>query len=77
MIAAQCRAARALLKLGVRELAEQSQTSTNTVVRLESGAALHARTVAAIRAALEAAGVEFLDAEDGRGPGVRLAVPQP
>jgi transcriptional regulator with XRE-family HTH domain len=31
----------------------------------------HARTLAAIRAALEAAGVEFI-AENGGGPGVRL-----
>jgi len=35
------------------------------------GEALYERTVVAIRAALKAAGVEFI-AENGGGPGVRL-----
>ena len=39
--------------------------------RLERGESLYARTVEAIRAALEAAGVEFIP-ENGGGPGVRL-----
>jgi transcriptional regulator with XRE-family HTH domain len=63
--------ARAALELGVRELAEAAQVSTNTVTRLERGESLQPRTVSAIRAALEAAGVEFI-AENGGGPGVRL-----
>jgi transcriptional regulator with XRE-family HTH domain len=67
----QCKMARAATGLGVRELAEASQVSADTIVRFEKGDELRPRTVAAIRAALEAAGVEFI-AENGGGPGVRL-----
>ena len=63
--------ARAALELGVRELAKAAKVSTNTVTRFERGEELRERTVDAIRAALEAAGVEFI-AENGGGPGVRL-----
>ncbi len=67
----QCRMARAALGLGVRELAKAADVSTNTVTRLEAGEELKPRTVAAVRQALEAAGVLFIDA-DVEGPGVRL-----
>jgi DNA-binding XRE family transcriptional regulator len=70
----QCKMARAGLGLGVRELAEQAGVSTNTIARLERGEELQPRTLAAIRSALEAAGVEFI-AENGSGPGVRLKKP--
>ncbi len=70
MTPAQCRMARAALEMGVKELAEKASVSTNTIVRLERGEALKDRTIAAIRAALEASGVEFI-AENGGGPGVR------
>jgi transcriptional regulator with XRE-family HTH domain len=63
--------ARAALEIGVKELAEKASVSTNTIVRLERGEALKDRTIAAIRAALELAGVEFI-AENGGGAGVRL-----
>ena len=63
--------ARAGLGLGVRELAEAAKVSTNTITRFEAGEELRERTVDAIRAALEAAGAEFI-AENGGGPGVRL-----
>jgi transcriptional regulator with XRE-family HTH domain len=63
--------ARAALELGVRELAEMAKVSTNTLTRFERGEPLRDRTIDAIRAALEAAGVEFI-AENGGGPGVRL-----
>jgi transcriptional regulator with XRE-family HTH domain len=63
--------ARAALELGVRELADAAKVSTNTVTRFERGEPLRERTVDAMRAALEAAGVEFI-AENGGGPGVRL-----
>ena len=69
MTAAQCRMARAALKLGVRELAALAEVSPNTIARLERGEALYQRTITAIRAALEAAGVEFTN---GEAPGVRL-----
>ncbi|MGC1861895.1 MAG: transcriptional regulator [Methylocystis sp.] len=71
MTPAQCRMARAALEIGVKELAEKASVSTNTIVRLERGEALKDRTIAAIRAALESAGVIFVE-ENGEGPGVRL-----
>jgi transcriptional regulator with XRE-family HTH domain len=64
--------ARAALQLGVRELAEAADVSPTTITRLERGESLYPRTVEAIRAALEAAGVEFTD---GEAPGVRLRRP--
>jgi len=71
LTAEQSRMARAAIMLGVRELAERAGVSTNTITRLERGEALFPRTLAAIRTALESAGVEFI-AENGGGPGVRL-----
>ena len=66
--------ARAALDLGVRELAALASVSPDTVARLERGETLRERTVSAIRAALESAGVEFI-AENGGGAGVRLKKP--
>jgi transcriptional regulator with XRE-family HTH domain len=63
--------ARAALGLGVRELAERAKVSPDTIARLERGEVLRERTVDAVRAALEGAGVIFV-AENGEGPGVRL-----
>ncbi len=63
--------ARAALNIGIREVAAMAKVSTNTITRLERGETLYSRTVDAIRAALEAAGVEFIE-ENGGGPGVRL-----
>ncbi len=63
--------ARAGLGLGVRDLAELAGVSTNTVTRFERGEPLKARTVDAIRRALEASGVKFIE-KNGGGPGVRL-----
>ena len=71
MHAVQSRMARAALGWGVRELAAASKVSPDTIARLERGETLYPRTVAAIRAALEAAGVEFIE-ENGGGLGVRL-----
>lgn len=67
----QSKMARAALGLTVRGLGELAGVSHDTVVRLERGEDLKPRTVEAIRAALEAAGVIFID-ENGEGPGVRL-----
>jgi transcriptional regulator with XRE-family HTH domain len=66
--------ARAGLGVGVRDLAKIAEVSTNTISRLERGEAIYPRTLAAIRAALEAAGVEFI-AENSGGAGVRLKTP--
>lgn len=71
MNATQCRMARAALALGVRDLAKLASVSPDTIARLERGEDLRESTVAAIRAALEAAGVEFIP-ENGGGAGVRL-----
>jgi transcriptional regulator with XRE-family HTH domain len=70
----QCRMARTALGMGVRELAAAAEVSTQTVVRFEKGEQLRQGTVDALRAALEAAGVDFI-AENGGGPGVRLRKP--
>ncbi len=65
----QSKMARAALDLGVRELAEIAKVSPDTIARFERGEELKERTVEAIQAALEAAGVEFTN---GGQPGVRL-----
>lgn len=72
--ALQCRMARAALLLGVRELAALAKVSPSTIARFETGELLKERTVDAIRAALETAGVEFIP-QNGGGPGVRLKNP--
>ena len=71
MNAAQCKMARAATGLGVRDLASLAGVAQATVSRLERGETIRPRTVAAIRTALEGAGVVFL-AENGNGPGVAL-----
>jgi transcriptional regulator with XRE-family HTH domain len=74
LTAAQSRMARAALGLGVRDLAKAAGVSPDTVARLERGEELRPATVAAIRAALEAAGAVFIP-ENGGGAGVRLRAP--
>ncbi|MFI0847778.1 helix-turn-helix domain-containing protein [Mesorhizobium sp. IMUNJ 23232] len=71
MQSVQCKMARVALGLGVRELAALASVSPDTIARLERGEPLKESTVAAIRTALEAAGVEFIP-ENGGGAGVRL-----
>lgn len=71
MLAVQCKMARAALAWGVRQLAEAAKVSPDTVARFERGEELRERTVDAMRAALEKAGIEFI-AENGGGAGVRL-----
>jgi predicted transcriptional regulator len=63
--------ARAALRLGVRDLGKLAGVAPATIARLERGEGCYARTIAAVRVALERAGVEFI-AENGGGPGVRL-----
>jgi predicted transcriptional regulator len=70
----QVRAARALLRIEQKDLASASGVSLPSIKRLEAHPgplAAQPRTVAAIRAALESAGVEFIP-ENGGGAGVRL-----
>jgi ribosome-binding protein aMBF1 (putative translation factor) len=71
---AQIRAARALLRWSALDLARKSSVGVNTIRRAEvaeEGTSLTAANELAIRRALEAAGVEFIE-ENGGGPGVRL-----
>jgi len=75
----QVRAARALLRWEQRDLAVASKVSLPSIKRLETIPGLlgaQARTIDALRAALEAAGVMFI-AENGGGPGVRLRKSRP
>lgn len=66
--AVQSKMARAALGWGVRDLAKAATVSADTITRLERGEELMPRTVAAIRTALEAANIEFIN--DDRGDGV-------
>jgi transcriptional regulator with XRE-family HTH domain len=69
----QIAAARTLLGIGQSDLASRSAISVPTLKRMEASdgpAAGMANNVAAVRAALEAAGIEFTDL-DGR-PGIQL-----
>ena len=71
---AQIRAARALLRWSAVDLARESSVGVNTIRRAEvaeNGTSLTAANELAIRRALEAAGVEFID-ENGGGPGSPL-----
>lgn len=68
---AQCRAARALLNWSQDQLEASSKVARKTIADFEREARQpYDRTLAAVRAALEGAGVEFID--NGSGPGVRL-----
>jgi transcriptional regulator with XRE-family HTH domain len=61
-----------MLGWGQAQLAEAASVSRMTIVDFEKGARIpHFNNLAAIRAALEAAGVDFI-AENGGGAGVRL-----
>jgi transcriptional regulator with XRE-family HTH domain len=75
----QIAAARALLGMAQAELAAAARISVPTLKRMEASdgpAAGMANNVAAVRHALEAAGVLFVE-ENGEGPGVRLKKPRP
>ena len=69
---AQCRGARGLLGLTQPALASAARLGLSTIVDFErSRRPVSKDAVQAIRAALELAGVEFID-ENGGGAGVRL-----
>jgi hypothetical protein len=54
------------------DLAQAAEVSRDTIARFLRGEELRPGTIAAMHSALEKAGVEFI-AENGGGPGVRLA----
>lgn len=65
--------ARAATGLGVRELSKAAGVSPDTIARFERGEELRASTVEAIRKALEAEGVQFIESgQVATGPGVAL-----
>ena len=73
----QIRAGRALVRWRAQDLARESSVGIATIKRAELAAGETSMTVAndlAVRRALEAAGVDFID-ENGGGPGVRLRKP--
>lgn len=74
LTSAQIRAARALIRWSAEDLARETALSVATIRRAEIAEGDISMTAAndlAVRRALEAAGVEFID-ENGGGPGVRL-----
>lgn len=75
MTPSQCRAARALRDLAQADLARAAGLDLSTVADLETGRPVAADAVAAVRRALEGAGVEFVaggEVSRTGGPGVRL-----
>ena len=72
--AAQIKAARAFLGIGQVELSELAGVGLTTLKRIELSEEItgSARTLWKIQTALEAAGVEFISADDEKGPGLRL-----
>jgi transcriptional regulator with XRE-family HTH domain len=65
--------ARVALNWGVRDLAKAADIAANTVSRFENGRnEPNTLTLKAMKAAFEAAGVLFIDADETAGAGVRL-----
>ena len=72
LTATQCRAARALLEWSQADLEKAAKVAKKTIADLERGIRQpYERTLDALQAALEAAGVEFIP-ENGGGAGVRM-----
>ncbi len=71
----QLRMARAMTKLGVRDLAKAADVAPATITRLETGkGGINMRSSEALRAVLEKHGVQFLDTGDiAKGPGIASA----
>lgn len=68
----QCRAARALINWSQGQLSVAADVSRATIAEFEGGRRQPiANNLAAIRTALEEAGVIFIE-QNGGGPGVRL-----
>ena len=72
--AAQIRAARALLDVSQAQLSKLASVSATTIKRLEAASEVRgaAETLWKLQTALEKAGVEFIPADEQKGPGVRL-----
>jgi hypothetical protein len=75
LTSAQMRAARGLIRWSAEDLARETALSVTTIRRAELTDRETSMTAAndlAVRRALEAAGVIFIDENGGAGPGVRL-----
>lgn len=74
----QIRAAKAIIRWSGEDLAQAAGVSLSSIRRIEASSGIpkaqNMRTVLAIKAALEAAGVDFIGSPDDR-PGVRLNCP--
>ena len=83
MTPAQCKAARGLLGWGRHKLAVRSQVPVHAIREFEKTGIMQRPysmmpqidRVAALRALIEASGIEFTE-PNGGGPGVRLRQPQ-
>jgi transcriptional regulator with XRE-family HTH domain len=74
----QIRAARSLLGMSQEELADAASISVITIKRIEAAGTQMkgtAQTMARIQRALESQGIEFIDQDEKKGPGVRLKRP--
>jgi transcriptional regulator with XRE-family HTH domain len=74
LTASQIRSARHALNWSVNELSANSGVSPSTIKRIESSKGVpnsNIPTVAALRASLESAGIEFIGAPDD-DPGIRI-----
>ncbi len=73
----QIRSARAALRWSVQQLAERAGVGTQTIKRFEVVEGIpqsRTQTLLDIKAALEAAGIEFIGTPEDR-PGIRLSRP--
>jgi transcriptional regulator with XRE-family HTH domain len=73
---AQLRAARALLGWRQEDIAQAAKVSVATIRRIESQEGLltgYVSTLVKIQAALEQAGIQFIDEDETGGLGIRIA----
>lgn len=66
------RAARVLLDIPPKALAEKAGVSTRSIVRIEAREKVGLETSLRVQKALEEFGVEFLPETETQGPGVRV-----
>ena len=75
ILVAQVRAARGLLDWNQTRLAEATGLALSTIKRMEGSEGIlrgNSENVWKVQKALEAAGIRFIDEDDGGGSGVRL-----
>lgn len=76
----QIRAARAVLRMSLEDLSDISGVPAATIIAIEATDGAIGDNVrgpaAPLRRALEDAGITFIDAADGGGPGLRIGRPQ-